>query len=248
MFEEGWVGDGGVWEILLISYIMERIQILFNDNSAESLCIHDMPDTCPLCHHSIVPITQFAFCDREKRGSRNCLQIVFRCPKKDCKNLFIANYSSLDQHCNNFIFQYSRPVTRLRRDFTETIREISPSFCEIYNQSLVAEEEGLLEVCGGGYRKALEFLIKDYLIRNCSGCVDVIEKKSLGDCIVHDIKNENVKKIAKRATWLGNDEVHYLKKWEGKDLKDLKNLIDVTLYWIEMEKLTVDVEQEMPES
>ncbi|MBP2259149.1 hypothetical protein [Virgibacillus alimentarius] len=38
--------------------------------------------------------------------------------------------------------------------------------------------------------------------------------------------------MAERATWLGNDETHYVRQWENKDLQDLKNLIDLTVYFI----------------
>ncbi|MGF6947536.1 hypothetical protein QF028_000029 [Neobacillus sp. B4I6] len=40
--------------------------------------------------------------------------------------------------------------------------------------------------------------------------------------------------MAERAVWLGNDETHYVRKWDDKDLKDLKNLIDLTVYFISM--------------
>ena len=115
------------------------------------------------------------------------------------------------------------------RSFTETISKISPSFCTIYNQSLSAEQDGLKEICGVGYRKAIEFLIKDYLISKSPDQTDSIKKKSLSNCIKDDIVNDNIKAMAKRAAWLGNDETHYLRKWEGKELNDLKKLIDVTL-------------------
>jgi hypothetical protein len=226
---------------------MKDIQTIFNDNSSGTLHIHDIPDKCPFCHHAIDPIHQFAFCDRDKWELKNCLQIIFRCPKKDCRNLFIANYKSQNQNCNNFTFQYSQPVKKQGRDFTDTIKQISSNFCEIYNQALSAEEDGLLEICGVGYRKALEFLVKDYLIKNNADREMEIKKKFLGNCIEQDISNDNIKTMAKRAAWLGNDETHYLRKWEGKDLNDLKKLIDATLYWIEMEKLTADTEIEMPE-
>ena len=41
--------------------------------------------------------------------------------------------------------------------------------------------------------------------------------------------------MAKRATWLGNDETHYFRKWEDKDLSDLKKLIEMTVHFISMD-------------
>jgi len=68
--------------------------------------------------------------------------------------------------------------------------------------------------------------------------------KVIGDYV----SDNNIKSVAKRAVWLGNDETHYIRKWEGKDLNDLKKLIDLTVHWIEMEVLTASFEEEMPEN
>jgi len=74
-----------------------------------------------------------------------------------------------------------------------------------------------------------------------------LKKTQLGTCIATHIKSEQIKGIAKRAAWLGNDETHYVRKWEGKDLQDLKKLIRLSLHWIEMETLTGEVIADMPE-
>ena len=68
--------------------------------------------------------------------------------------------------------------------------------------------------------------------------------------IKKDNKDELITKIqtvAKRALWLGNDETHYLRKWEDKDLTDLRKLIDLTIHWIEMEKLSEEYIEDMPD-
>jgi hypothetical protein len=49
-----------------------------------------------------------------------------------------------------------------------------------------------------------------------------------------------------RAVWIGNDVTHYIRKWEGKNLEDLKKLIELTVHWIEMEALSKSFEDEMP--
>jgi hypothetical protein len=53
--------------------------------------------------------------------------------------------------------------------------------------------------------------------------------------------------VASRAAWLGNDETHYLRTWEDKDLTDLKKLIELTVQWIEIEELARDVVVDMLE-
>ena len=66
-------------------------------------------------------------------------------------------------------------------------------------------------------------------------------------CINDYVNDTRIKSVAKRAVWLGNDETHYIRKWEGKNLEDMKKLIDLTVHWIEMEKLTESFEDDMPD-
>ncbi|CAD6491876.1 MAG: hypothetical protein DIAAKJNI_00172 [Candidatus Argoarchaeum ethanivorans] len=95
-----------------------------------------------------------------------------------------------------------------------------------------------MEICGVGYRKALEFLIKDYLISIKPDEEENIKNRFLGRCIKEDIESTKLKQIAEKATWLGNDETHYIKKWKDKDLEDLKKLINITVHYIVMELQT----------
>lgn len=67
----------------------------------------------------------------------------------------------------------------------------------------------------------------------------------MGNCIQENVQNENIKNVARRAVWLGNDETHYIRKWEDKDVNNLKHLIDLTVRWIENEIETERVLQEM---
>jgi hypothetical protein len=119
------------------------------------------------------------------------------------------------------------------KEFQKNIVTISPVFCEIFQQAALAEENGLKHICGPGYRKALEFLIKDFLIlhkfKDDLKTQDEIKRTFLGPVIEKFVDDNRVKQCAKRATWLGNDETHYTRRWEDKDLKDLKSLIMLTV-------------------
>ena len=67
-----------------------------------------------------------------------------------------------------------------------------------------------MQICGTGYRKSLEFLIKDYLISTLpEDQHEAIKNKFLNNCIRDNISNINIKTVASRAVWLGNDETHY---------------------------------------
>ena len=117
---------------------------------------------------------------------------------------------------------------------------------KIFNQASAAEELGLKEIGGMGYRKALEFLIKDFLIAEKPGSRDDIERSLLGTCIGRHVEDERLKLCASRAVWLGNDETHYCRKWEDKDIGDLKTLIKLSANWMESVLLTKKYAADMP--
>jgi len=202
--------------------------------------IEGQPNKCPYCHKSISPNILHG---HERSG---VVEVLFFCPNQSCNRGFIGYYECLSGGHWNFNGQVTQGIL-VGREFTETIIEISNSFSVIYNQAFSAEQQGLTEICGVGFRKALEFLIKDYAILNKPADREKIEKKLLSACISEYVDDTRIKAVAKRAVWLGNDETHYIRKWEGKNLEDLKKLIDLTVHWIEMEVLTKSFELDMPE-
>jgi hypothetical protein len=136
--------------------------------------------------------------------------------------------------------------TLVARAFNPSITELSPNFVEIYNQAFIAEQQNLSQICGVGYRKALEFLVKDFCIKYNPDDEENIKVAKLAYCIETYVGSEKIEQVAKRAVWLGNDETHYVRTWVNKDLSDLKSLIDLTIYWAEMEELTRRLEIDMP--
>lgn len=169
-------------------------------------------------------------------------KIFARCPNEVCNHHFVLG---LD-HQGHFVtvLPNAQPQNKV---FSEIINSISPQFVSIYNQAYHAEQTNLDQICGVGYRKALEFLIKDYLISKeiDEQIKENIKKKFLNNCIQDYVQNDNIKNVAKRAVWLGNDETHYVRVWANKDVNNLKQLIDLTVRWIENEVETERVLQEM---
>jgi hypothetical protein len=209
--------------------------------------VNRIQDFCPLCHSSIEPIYRYAWMD--KRG----LQAVFECPRENCQKLFIAYYrqstpeekSTLE---TEYYYSSSEPVRIKEKTFSETITSISAQFCEVYNEALIAEQRRLRNICGAGYRRALEFLIKDYLVHEKKDKSEEIKNKSLLDCIEQYVDDSRIKECAKMAAWLRDGESHYYKKWGDKDLNDLKVIIDLTVNWIESESLAKKIIEGTPES
>lgn len=228
---------------------MKSITVNHSDKGSHPAKFKTYPDKCPQCHHSIDPTIIWAFGDKNKRGKDDCLQAVYQCPRTSCFKVFIAYHHVIDTdtQLQNPTLKYVQPISKVKPQLDPIFSGISPSFVKIYGEAHAAEEDGLSEICGVGYRKALEFLIKDYLIEKYGVPRDDVEKSPLGSCITDHVDDSRLKAVAKRATWLGNDEAHYLKKWEEKDLADLKMLIDLTLHWIKMEELTKAALTDMPE-
>jgi hypothetical protein len=118
------------------------------------------------------------------------------------------------------------------------VTDISENFATVYRQAAQAELYELNEIAGAGYRKALEFLIKDYCISEDPDSKEAIVKELLGTVISKRVTDTKIQQCAQRAAWLGNDETHYSRRWEDKDVSDLKILIELTIGWIRSSVLT----------
>jgi len=180
----------------------------------------------------------------EKSDERK-LQAVFQCPRESCKGFLIGYYyqSGDDFHLSDVI-----PRKLERHEYDKEIRKLSPNFVEIYNQAFLAEQFQLDQICGPGYRKALEFLIKDYAIFENPSDADNIKKIPLASCIKRYVDDSRIQSTAERAAWLGNDETHYVRKWTDQDVSDLKVLIRLTVNWIENVLLTKQYTSTMPKT
>ncbi len=210
--------------------------------------IDKKPNECPVCHTRIDAV--MVSTNRVARPSSDALvQIVYQCPDRDCESIFFATYLSVGKDKTSgkkaYCLDKVEPVKIRERQFSDMIKKVSQSFCDIYNEARSAEEYELHQICGVGYRKALEFLVKDYIISKNPEAAEEVRNKFLSNCIRDHIDNINVKNCAEKAAWLGNDQTHYVQKWEDKDIEDLKTLIELTLRWIETEKLTQKYLKEM---
>ena len=198
----------------------------------------DEVETCPICGAGISPKLLSSVYYRQKGASvsstLNTGVILYRCPS--CYNAFLAQYNLASNSPDSP--PVLGPTGFFPEHFPEDVSSVSPSFVSVYNQALEAESRGLTEICGMGYRKSLEFLIKDYLIFVCSESEAQIRASALSACIQTYITNENLKVVASRAVWLGNDFTHYEQRFSEYDVNDLKRFIDATVSWIHVELTT----------
>jgi len=214
----------------------------------------DEVDHCPYCKHSMSLTPQrlnYTLPIDEKYSKDNSLYAFYQCQRDACQKGFIAVFKYWhdgNKHpYNHNILQEILPSIPVHKDWPHQVVDLSTNFVEIYNQAVSAEGYGLNHACGPTYRKSLEFLIKDYIIKKNPTDEESIKSKFLSNCINDYIESENIKFCASRASWLGNDEVHYTRKWENKDIEDLKNLIQMAVNYIQdemmMEHYKVDMKK-----
>ena len=200
-------------------------------------------EKCPICKAIILPVYIASSIDTKDNAS-----VYSYC--RACKNTFITRYKYsqeinghgilLDRYlCKKL---YSEPNRIANREFDKCIINISVQFPIIYNQSNAAESLGLDEIAGLGYRKALEFLIKDLAIQEHPEELEEIKQMPLSLCINKYIDDKKIKTLAIKSAWIGNDEAHYLKKHENRDISDMKNFIDAILSYIKILDVTKDAE------
>jgi len=199
----------------------------------------EFPDKCPICHrHSEIPVIK-TFMEPGDVG----VQVVFQCAFSGCRSFFIGYYPPRGQRELKTL-KPQKPEVSLVPD---SVRELSPNFVSIFKEADEALHLGLDQIAGPGYRKAFEFLIKDYAKSLKPEDSDRIEKLFSGNIVNEFITDPRIQAVAKRALWLGNDETHYLKKWAQHDVNDLIKLIRLAFNWIEIEQLSNDYTEEMPE-
>lgn len=199
-----------------------------NSQMRDIKAIVDLPSICPRCHVSYAGIPKYScFADHVERGCDEYPRVGFLyslhfCPH--CEKCFLSEY--MVKTSSSLIVQThlvrSYPPLDTEKEFSRAITVLSPDFVEIYHQSEAAENAGLSRICGFGYRKALEFLIKDYAIYKNPGQEDTIKGEALAVCIKKYIDSEYLKDLATASAWLGNDEAHYIRKHTDCGLVELK--------------------------
>lgn len=215
------------------------------DNSNYKWELDKFPDECPVCHYNINPRILSGSYTVINAGDYKNPRFFFVCTRHECQESFIGYYQKIEG-TRGCTLNNTKPKSAKSNNFSNEISKVSPHFVNIYNQATEAEAHDLDQISGIGFRKSLEFLIKDFLISEKPDEEENIRNTPLGACINDHIDDQRVKSSAKRAVWLGNDEAHYTRTWENKDVNDLKLLIRLTVNWIENCILTSSLEESMP--
>ncbi len=182
------------------------------------------PSQCPHCHNGIEPIII------SQSTVKNISYSIWKCTFRDCGKQFVAVHRVIGQGRSTFNgYLDGQPIGP---HWPDTIKNLKSKFIETYNQALKAEYSGLDEIAGMGFRKAIEYLVKDYLIQRDNILEGKIEDKLLASVIgenFNSTQESDLKDLLQRATWLGNDMTHYLKYHDNFDVNDLKELIKLVM-------------------
>lgn len=189
----------------------------------------DIPDICPFCGVAMDPRLISASYAEISRKNSFVITVTLQCTR--CENLFHIDKAENGQ----LTVMPQRPYF----DLDKRIEVLYPTFSKIYLQSLQAQAEGLTEICGMGYRKALENLVKSYLIEKSSSNSQRILQEPLSQSIAK-IEDNSIQALAKAGAWLGNDQVHLLKKHPEYDVETMKQFIKVLAVIIIQEKTVAE--------
>ena len=199
-------------------------------------------DICPHCgkgidmaraHHS----QDFLDIFKENQTSFNIISI-YQCPC--CHRGFVVMHN-LIRHDMDYYYVYAEtsqtvfPIATPNLNIDYEIQKISPRFYETYTQCLKAKSSGLNKLYGMGFRKSLEYLVKDFAIYENPDDKGKIESISLHECIEKYFKNSDAKTALLAAKWLGNNETHYVNNNNDEAIQLLENLIEDTLGYIHRE-------------
>lgn len=200
---------------------------------------------CPHCLRENIPTVLLIRKAVNKTAEE--FDAILRC--SGCERLYMTEFLNVGlKDRPTWRFLGMLPVPTSTTTFEPEVEEVSPTFVKIYNQAELAELHQLDEIAGPGYRKALEFLVKDYANLRHPNQAEEIRKATLNTVIQKYLKEDRIKRNAERAAWLGNDETHYYRHWENQDIADLKRLVKLTAAFIHLDFLSESYEAEMPKT
>lgn len=186
----------------------------------------EIPDTCPHCGKNMESEQIYDEYDRVA----GTVALLFRCTINACHKYFVLEYS-VSKYTNGSICSIDELVRYSYNgfqepDISENIRNLSPVFTETFIEATIAETKELRNISGIAYRKAFEFLVKDFASHKNQEKAEEIKKNSLNNVIDMFYKEmPMIKELLHITRRIGNDETHYYREFTDIDIKDLKKLI-----------------------
>ena len=207
-----------------------------------------IPDQCPHCGKIVVPNFLSCFGNASDDGYRVTITAFWSCT--GCADVFATCYRPhIDNYRDDILCDWIEeviPPIMETVSVPDEVKAVSPRFKEIFEQSVIAKQQGLTDLAGMGFRKALEVLVKDSLVFTNVKTQEQVDELNLHDAINSFKANPQLIKAALQAKFIGNDYAHYKAKYTGYDIDGLKKLIDITVHWVCMEIATQEIQSLQP--
>ena len=200
----------------------------------------ELPEKCPHCGKD----WKFSYVAdvRDSHGNITCsTYMFFRLLRCDFCGKIIAVYSSEQDNQIHSIFP-----SKANPKLPLSIKALSPHGYETYVQSLQAKSEGLNQLVGGGIRKALEFIVTDFLIKICKEGANTIKALSLHSRIEKLEKTLTAAACAMFTKEAGNGKTHYADTTEFTEDEMISN-IEVLCVFMDAHMKIIEAEAKVAE-
>ncbi|MBF0778142.1 hypothetical protein [Streptococcus cuniculi] len=219
-----------------------EVKLRINHHHSKTVTIADV---CPNCKKPTNPhliSSDYISLD----NSRNSVVATFRC--LGCKHFWVEEFIATERHINSqtiYNIEHLEVIPKLPSDIpiSEDVELVSPTGKQIYVQALKAEHERLDHIAGIGYRKALEFFVKDFSILTNSEDEEKIKDMPLKQVIDKYINDDDLKTFALASAYIGNDEGHFYRKNPDKDFTHLKKYLHGVIYYMEKRLMFLDAQE-----
>lgn len=201
--------------------------------SSNSSTEFDIPIVCPNCNCSLQPTIQDNYSLKFDKDRLLIISFIGNC----CNVPFYATYRYSNYKATLLdVYPHLKPAT-----LPNTIKELSPRFTNLYEQSYTAEQNGHIELAGSGYRNSIEILIKDFAIIKLKADKDTVCKMSLYEVIGEYLKEVNIETSAADVIRvLGNDYTHYQRKYDDIDFIVVKKYLEIFIHQIDAKLLLME--------
>lgn len=201
----------------------------------EGACTFFLPNTCPHCGKGIAPIVHTS----DASAKKDRVAFILSCPI--CEHFFFSTHTiqKLPDDTLLSVLETVLPYRKPDSLIPEILRQAYPYFYQIYDQATEAETHGLDKISGMAYRKALEILVKQYLIKQIPNEEEHILKESLGKSIDR-IPLESIRNLAKAISWIGNDQTHMLQRHPDYKVPEMKRFMSALCHLITLEQIAAE--------
>ena len=193
----------------------------------------NLPKKCPFCFNSEKKEYVYHY------SKDNEVQFISLC--NSCGKIFISYFKSETPFAKK-IFKYKDGDDMFGKfeniSISKSIQKFSSKFYEIYSQAKSGKQMDLYLLIGNSYRKSIEFLIKDYLIKIQKKPEKEIKELNLHKCINQLNFKDDLKNLTKVLKEYGNEETHYeikTKKNIKKDIEEMENIIEIIIKHVELQ-------------